>query len=158
MRLQDTPGRADRCARHDPDSRQSYNCGVIPEQLARVAAAHGIELVVQFGSTVAGGVHSQSDLDLAVLLTEVPDSYAGEASVMAALQPCFRGSRLDLTILNRADPLLLHHIAEQGRLLHGSRNRWEEFRAYAFRRYQDHRRFLELERDYVERALAAARR
>jgi hypothetical protein len=108
--------------------------------------------------SVTGTAHSQSDLDLAVRLARVPETYAGDAGILAALQPCFPGSRIDLTVLNRADPLLLHHVAERGRLLHGSPTRWEEFRAYAFRRYQDHRRFLDLERDYVERAIAAARR
>lgn len=128
------------------------------DRLRDVANANGIELVVQFGSTVTGAVHSQSDLDLAVLLAEVPDSYDAQSGLMAALQPCFPGRQLDLAVLNHADPLLLHSIAERGLLLYGSPTRWEELRAYAFRRYQDHRRFLEMEREFVERAITSGRR
>jgi predicted nucleotidyltransferase len=136
----------------------SYNGRVDRDRLAGVSKANGIELVVQFGSTVTGAVHPQSDLDLAVLLANVPDSYAGHAGLMAALQPCFPGRHLDLVVLNHADPLLLDRTTQRGRLLYGSPNRWEEFRAYAFRRYQDHRPFLEMEREFVERAIASGRR
>jgi predicted nucleotidyltransferase len=121
------------------------------------AAAHGVVLLVQFGSTVTGATHAGSDLDLAVLLAQAPDSYAIQADLQAALQSCVRDREVDLVVLNHADPLLLRQVTERGRLLCGDPNRWQEFRAYAFKRYQDHRRFLQMERDYVDRAIAAAR-
>jgi hypothetical protein len=49
--------------------------------------------------------------------------------------------------------LLLQKIVENCRLLHGATRRFQEFRLYAFHRYQDYRRYLDLERDYVTRAL-----
>jgi predicted nucleotidyltransferase len=128
-----------------------------PRRLNDIARAHGVELVVQFGSTVSGTSHAESDLDLAVLVTRAPLSYAAHAELAAALQSLVPGREVDLVVLNHADPLLLHQVTEHGRLLYGQAVRWAELRAYAFRRYQDHRRFLEMERDYVERAIAAAR-
>jgi predicted nucleotidyltransferase len=126
--------------------------------LGQAAAAHGVELLVQFGSTVTGVPHLRSDVDLAVLLTHPPESYAREAELQTALQSCVPDREVDLVILNRADPLLLKQVTESGRLLHGDASRWQEFRAYAFKRYQDHRRFLEMEREYVDRAAGSARR
>lgn len=119
-----------------------------------VAAAHGVELLVQFGSTVTGTSHAGSDVDLAVLLREAPDSLDGQASLAAALQRFFPGRDVDLVVLNHADPLLLRQVTDRGVLVAGDRNRWQEFRAYAFRRYQDHRPFLAMERAYVDRVTA----
>lgn len=44
-------------------------------------------------------------------------------------------------------------LFEQCRLLYGSPRALAELRIYAFRRYQDHRRYLALEREYVDRAI-----
>ncbi len=57
-------------------------------------------------------------------------------------------------ILNHADPLFLKQVTGQGVLLHASPSRWQEFRLYAFRRYQDHQRLLAMEREYVTRKLS----
>ena len=127
------------------------------QRLGDTGAAFGVELLVQFGSTIAGTTHSGSDVDLAVLLARAPGSYAQEADLQAALQSSVPDREVDLVFLNHADPLLLKQVTENGVLLHGDPNRWQEFRAYAFRRYQDHRRFLTMERDYVNRFVAAAR-
>ena len=127
-------------------------------RLGQVVSEHGAELLVQFGSTVTGTEHPGSDLDLAVLFRD-GDRLADRASDLSlALQACFPGREIDVAVLNHADPLLLRQVTGRGVLLSGSPNRWQEFRAYAFRRYQDHQRFFEMERAYVERAIASARR
>jgi hypothetical protein len=58
-----------------------------------------------------------------------------------------------VAILNRADPLFLKKITEHCRLLYGPPRAFYEFKIYAFKRYQDHRRFLAMERDYVARKI-----
>ena len=128
------------------------------DRLAEVASAHGVDLVVQFGSTAKGASHAGSDVDVAVLLKRAPASYAEQADLGAAMQPLFPGREIDLVVLNHADPLLLKQISDHGVLVHGAANQWQELRLLAFKRYQDHRRFLEMEREYVGRAVAAARR
>ena len=60
---------------------------------------------------------------------------------------------VDLAIINHADPLFLKTITDRCRLLHGSPRRLAELKIYAFKRYQDHRRYLALERAYVDRTL-----
>jgi predicted nucleotidyltransferase len=127
-------------------------------RLAEIARAHGADLVVQFGSSVAGTLHARSDLDLAVLFRNPPASLFDTADLTADLQALSPEREIDLVILNYADPLLLEQIAGHGVLLYGEPSRWQRLRLYAFKRYQDHRRFLQMEREYVERAIAAARR
>lgn len=126
------------------------------QSLGEVAKRHGIQLLLQFGSTVTGQTHVDSDLDLAALFDKVPASFLDLGDVVADLQALFPGREVDLAILNHADPLLLRTTTDRAVLLYGTTRRFAEFRMHAFTRYQDHRRFLQLEREYVRRQAARA--
>ena len=123
------------------------------EQIAPIAKKHGIVLLLQFGSSVTGRLHERSDVDLAVLLERVPRSLAVHAELLQDLQELFPDREVDLALLNRADPLFLKKITEACRLLYGSPRELQRLKIYAFKRYQDHRKYLEMERRYVERSL-----
>ena len=125
------------------------------KSLERVADEYGVVLLVQFGSTVSGHEHSRSDVDLAVLLATPAPSLRTLAALGADLQPFYPGRKIDLALINRADPLFLKKILERCRLVHGAPRRLHELKMYAFRRYQDHRKYLALERTYVDRTLRA---
>ena len=112
---------------------------------------HAIQLILQFGSTVDGPVHSRSDLDLAILLKDADVSLERLGAIQDDLRACFPGRDVDLAMINRADPLFLKQITERCRLLHGPVQTFQ--RLYAFKRYQDHRRFLDLERRFVNQTL-----
>ena len=116
-----------------------------------MATRLGLQLVVQFGSTTKGRIHAHSDVDIGVLLDHYP-SFDELGQLESVLKPLAGERPLDLAILNHADPLFLKQVSESARLVYGSPTRFHEFRAYAYRRYQDHRRYLALERDYVARA------
>ncbi|MGH7265050.1 MAG: hypothetical protein ACREMB_09395 [Candidatus Rokuibacteriota bacterium] len=51
--------------------------------------------------------------------------------------------------------MFLEQVTERCSLLYGSPRQLHELKLYAFRRYQDHRKYLALERDYVTRTLRA---
>ena len=119
-----------------------------------IARRHGARLLLQFGSTVSGRTHPGSDLDIAVLFDGDP-GYARLGALLGDLQAALPGRVLDLGLLNHADPLFLKKVLEAPRRLAGSPRELAELRIYAFRRYQDHRRFLRLEQRHVDRFLAA---
>lgn len=124
--------------------------------VAETARRHGIRLILQFGSTVTGREHPHSDVDLGVEFDVVPASFAALGAAMQDLQRLFPGREVDVGIINRADPLFLDRMLRTSRLLFGDPRRLAELNIYAFKRYQDHKRFLALERDYVARVLARA--
>ncbi len=99
---------------------------------------------------------ANSDLDLAVRFAGVVPKMAVVSRVQMALQELFPERKVDLAIINRADPLFLKQIAEGCVLLHGSERELAELQMYAFRRYQDHRPYLVMEREYVRRFLTRA--
>jgi predicted nucleotidyltransferase len=123
------------------------------EQIGPIAEKHGIILLLRFGSSVTGTVHERSDVDLAALLERVPGSLRAHAELLQDLQALFPEREVDLAVLNRADPLFLRKITEACCLLYGSPRALQQLRIYAFKRYQDHRKYLEMERRYVERSL-----
>ncbi|MFB3817725.1 MAG: nucleotidyltransferase domain-containing protein [Candidatus Methylomirabilales bacterium] len=125
--------------------------------LPALAAKHGIRLILQFGSSVTGATHSRSDLDIAVLLDRSDLSLAEYGDLSHALQEALPGKALDLAVLNRADPLFLHQIVSRCRPLYDPEGRLPALKLYAFKRYQDHERFFELERQYVARFVARVR-
>ena len=120
-----------------------------PDRLAAVCRRHGIRLLLQFGSTVSNHTHAASDIDLAVLLERRPVSLDAHAELVGDFQALQPGREVDLALINGADPLFLKRITEQCRLLYGPPRGLLELKIYAFKRYQDHRRFLAMERAYV---------
>lgn len=121
--------------------------------LDAIARRHGVRLLLQYGSTVAGPTHAGSDLDVAVLFEGEP-SFRRLGGLLADLEAALPGRPLDLGLLNRADPLFLKKVLERPRLLAGSERDLARLRLYAFRRYQDHRRFLRMEERHLDRFLA----
>lgn len=125
------------------------------QRLDEIARTHGIEVIVQFGSSVTGQMHAASDIDLAVLYLRAPDSLAGHGALVADLQALVPDRDVDVAILNHADPLFLKQVMDHARPLYGPRQRFEQLKLYAFKRYQDHRPYLAMERAYVARAITS---
>jgi uncharacterized protein len=119
-----------------------------------IARRHGAALLVQYGSTVAGPTHARSDVDVGVLYGVPPPSLLDQGGLAADLEDAFPGRQIDLATLDRADPLFLHQVVADCRLLAGTPRRLAELKIYAFKRYVDHRPYLALERAYVDRMLA----
>jgi predicted nucleotidyltransferase len=125
-------------------------------ELDRIARAHGIRLLLQFGSTVTGRVHARSDVDLAVLLERPSLTLAEHGALVHDLQALFPDREIDLALLNHADPLFLKQVMDTCRLLYGTPADLRRLQLLAFKRYQDHRKYLELERRFVADAVTGA--
>lgn len=122
--------------------------------LRELAQRFRVRLILQFGSTVTGTTHAHSDLDLAIQFETPHASFQNVLEMQEALQARFSGCKVDLAILNRADPLFLKKIVESCRILFGMPQDLRRLRLHAFKAYQDFRPYLELERRYVARRLA----
>jgi len=125
-------------------------------RLEEIARRHGVRLLLQFGSTVSGRTHARSDVDLAVLLHRSSVSLREHADLLHDLQSLYPDHEVDLVLINHADPLLLKKIMEAPRLLYGTARQVQELRIYAFKRHQDHRKYFDLEREYVARIAGSA--
>ena len=129
--------------------------GTEAQALEEIARRHRIRLIVQFGSSVTGKTHARSDVDLAILLEGPPLPFGEHAELVHELQGLFPSQEVDLGFLNRADPLFLKKVTEACRLLYGHPSELQRLKIYAFKRYQDHRKYLDLERRFVAKTFGA---
>ena len=129
---------------------------MVEPEIERIARTYGIRLLLQFGSTVGGATHPRSDVDLAVLVERAPLSLEEHSRLLHELQRLFPDREVDLAVLNHADPLFLEKVMERCRLLYGAPRELRRLQLYAFRRYQDHRKYLDLERRFVAKAISGA--
>jgi len=121
----------------------------VQERLAGIGRKYSLRLILLFGSQAHGTPHAKSDIDVAVL-TEGGSGMqmSDQLDLMSDLGEAF-GREVDLSILDHADPLFLHRAAENAVLLHGGSRALAELRIKAFRKYQDFRRILKMEREFV---------
>jgi predicted nucleotidyltransferase len=127
-----------------------------PPSLSDLAARFGLSLVVRFGSTAAGRATADSDQDIAVWVVLGREALGlnEEAELVVALGDALGGPEVDLTVLNRADPLLLFSVARDGvPLFEMSPGAFAEFKSYAARLYYDSEKFRAAERRYLEARL-----
>ncbi len=125
-------------------------------ELNEIAKRYGVRLVLQFGSSVTGKTHARSDVDIAVLLDRPKISFQEYADILEDFQRLFLGREVDLALINHADPLFLKKITEDCQILFGCVKQLQELKIYAFKRYQDHRKYFEMERQYAAKHLASA--
>lgn len=125
-------------------------------RVAAVARAHGIRLLLAFGSQVSRRTHAASDLDLAVLLDTAHGDHP--LRLLADLQAAFPEQEVDVVWLHRADPLIAWHALRQPRLLFGDPTDLARRQAYAWRRFVEYAPFFEFEADAVRRGIARFRR
>lgn len=123
-------------------------------QAKKMAQRYNLELILIFGSRVAGKIHSNSDLDVAVLPKAGNNFNMRNYSLLLfALEKVFPGVKIDLSFIDRADPLLLKHISETALLLFGKRRAFIEFQLKAFKYFQDYLPYFKLEENGVHKRL-----
>lgn len=110
----------------------------------KLAKKHQLKLVLLFGSFASGKNRGDSDLDIAVLSSK-KISFIDEIDMANEFSSLF-GKNADLTILNRANPLLLFQVSKNAVLLCGSRKDFLNFKLYAFKAYHDYTPYFEMER------------
>jgi len=123
--------------------------------IADMARKRGLSLVVLFGSVAANAARPDSDIDIAVKFGDGDSGLPRILEVQEEISGLFQGREVDLSVLDRADPLFMKKIAEQCEFLYAEPGEAAAFLLTAFRRYQDHRKYLDMERefaaDYVKR-------
>ena len=109
-----------------------------------------IVLLVLFGSRVKNKTHKKSDIDIAVL-NRKKTSTSKKLQYISQLEQIYDTS-IDLVVLNNTtDPLLLHEIFWNGKVLYEEEDgifRKQQYRAWA--KYVDTHYLRERERKYIK--------
>ena len=125
-------------------------------QLMKIAVKYGITQIFLFGSQVKWTARPTSDIDFGIESKNrlSREQYAKLTSDLAHLF-YISSTRVDLTELSYADPLLLQRSYFDGELLYGDPKRFQERKMYALKRLMDHKKFLNLQDQYIQKKLYA---
>jgi predicted nucleotidyltransferase len=127
----------------------------IQRSIRDIARKNGISLVILFGSVAGDNPRPDSDVDIAVRFSDGIVGLRRTLDVQRELSGLFGGREVDLAVLNRADPLFMKKIAERCQVLYAEPGAAGAFFLLSFKRYHDHRKYLEMERrfaaEYVRR-------
>ena len=105
---------------------------------------HGVLAAYLFGSSARGNRTAKSDIDIAVLLSDVPQKMLEYYLYLVKELSQVLGNEVDLVILNTAPPLLKHQILKHGKLVYCRDEKARlQFEARAQDEYLDFSRAME---------------
>ncbi|MFZ2975540.1 MAG: nucleotidyltransferase domain-containing protein [Candidatus Moraniibacteriota bacterium] len=118
---------------------------------AKIAKKHKLKLVVIFGSFASGKNRKDSDLDMGVI-GEKEISFEKQIVLTNELSQIFKKD-IDLSVLNRANPLLLFEASRNAVLVYGENSELAKFKLYAFRVYNDYAPYFKIENELNKRLI-----
>lgn len=121
------------------------------EKISEIAKKYSLKLVLLFGSFANRKNRKDSDLDIAIFGSQ-KISFHKELKIIGEFSRIF-GKEIDLTILNRANPLLSFQVSKNCVLLYGAKEDFFKFKTYAFRLYSDYAPYFEMEKNLNKRII-----
>lgn len=123
------------------------------KKIAALCKKHRVILMILHGSQARGHANRQSDVDIGILTAAKIESEQ-YPELLNDFSEVF-GDQFDPVILNGAEPLITYQVAIHGKPLFEERKGvFASFQVQAVSRYQDSRKFRELEKIYIKRAIA----
>lgn len=122
-------------------------------KIAKIAKKFRLKLIIIFGSFANGKNRQDSDLDIAVLSSK-EIFFKEQIGLINELSRIFNKD-VDLSVLNRANPLLLFQASKNSILVYGSRRDFFNFKLYAFNAYNDYAPYFEMEKNLNKKIINA---
>jgi len=120
------------------------------KKLINLCKKYKIKLMVIFGSFITEYFNYQSDIDLAVLATDINLIKDNKSIILKKLEKLFEHREIDLILLNHADPLLKFDIAAEGKIIYEKETGiYNEFKVRAMNEHNDAKKFYKLDKKYI---------
>lgn len=120
-------------------------------QLTSLFEASDVVLAYLFGSEAKGTANRESDIDIAVLLSDqIPEAEYGQRVVdlNTELIGIFQRDAIDVAVLNNAPPLLAFQVVRHGIVIYDPHQRYVSFYIDTFNRYADTQPLRDLQWQY----------
>lgn len=122
------------------------------QKLNEFCKKHNLKLLILHGSYAKGTATSKSDIDVGILSQEKIDSDK-YFEILKDFGEIF-GDKFDPVFLNGAEPLISYQVALAGKpLFEKIKGSFADFRVQSMGRYLDTKKFRELEKHYLEKAI-----
>ncbi len=123
------------------------------KEIKKIARKYKIKLLLMFGSQVSKKIHQLSDIDIGVLFEKNQISFEKYSNLLHDLGKFFPEGKLDVAIMNNADPLFLAKILENCRLLFGKKKDLDQLKIYSFHQFCDYQKYFNLEEKFTHRLI-----
>ncbi len=120
-------------------------------QLTSFFHTSDVVLAYLFGSEAKGTANRESDIDIAVLLSDrVPEAEYGQriVNLNTELIGIFQRDAIDVALLNTAPPLLAFQVVRHGVVIYDPDQRYVSFYIDTFNRYADTQPLRDLQWQY----------
>jgi len=125
------------------------------EKLENLCQKYHIQLLILHGSYATGNAASKSDIDIGILGKEKFD-LDNEIDILDDFSEVF-GDKFDPVFLNGAEPLISYQVAIHGKPLYEeTQGVFQRFRLLAVAKYMDSKKFRDMEKLYLKRAIGKA--
>jgi predicted nucleotidyltransferase len=122
------------------------------ETIEKLAKKHHLQLLILHGSHAKGTATDKSDIDIGILSNRKIDHKAF-SGILNDFEDVF-GDKFDPAFLNNAEPMICLHTALGGKpLFEAQKGAFTRFKMQAMLRYMDTKKFRELEKAYIKRAV-----
>jgi len=120
------------------------NLKINKEKIKEIAQKYNLEMVLLFGSQVNSRARPDSDVDVAYSAKKQL-SVDEKIGFNNELCDFFKKDIVDQVDIKNANPLLLHEISTNSKLIFGKEIDYLEFKAFTFRNYIDSQSLFNLE-------------
>lgn len=125
------------------------------KRLKNLCQKYNIQLLILHGSYAAGNAASKSDIDIGILGREKFGSN-NKLNILNDFSEVF-GDKFDPVFLNGAEPLISYQAAIHGKPLYEeTQGVFQRFRLQAVAKYMDSKKFRDMEKLYLKRAIGKA--
>jgi len=125
------------------------------KELANLCQKYNIQLLILHGSYATGNAASKSDIDIGILGREKFGS-DNKLDILNDFSEVF-GEKFDPVFLNGAEPLISYQAAIHGKPLYEeTQSVFQRFRLQAVAKYMDSKKFRDMEKLYLKRAIGKA--
>jgi len=128
------------------------NIKIYKERLENLCQKYNIQLIILHGSYARGNEMGKSDIDIGILSREKFD-LNNQLNILNDFGEVF-GDKFDPVFLNGAEPLISYQVAIHGKpLFEETEGIFQRFRIQAVARYMDSKKFRDMEKSYLKRAI-----
>jgi len=113
---------------------------------------HHLKLLILHGSYAQGNATPQSDIDIGILSQDKID-WEKYSAILRNFGEIF-GDKFDPVFLNNAEPMINYYVALKGKVLfEAAQADFANFKIQSIARYLDTKKFRDLEKQYIKRAV-----
>ncbi len=121
-------------------------------EIEKLAKEHNLSLVLLYGSQTKGNIHTDSDIDIAVLGVK-PISTDDIIALSNGFAQIFEVNEIDVKSLHMIDALFRYQVMQNSVLLYGRNYDYLTFKSYAFRDYHDSKDLFRLKEVLIRKRM-----